>query len=168
MEIITYPSFTIEKAKTPEPIIIFLPMDEIPRGWGKNNKQITKRGDKSFLRKSQKSMSLDATLKGLLTFHKLEKLLAGPIKLHVMVCYPYRKSEKKAIVKEGRMIPKTTSPDCDGLITTIMDVMQGLFYENDAQVYCAHSEKWWGPSGFIRIEIVGNPEKINEYLESEV
>lgn len=151
MEIITYQSLTIEPQ--PKPITIFLPMDDIPSGWGKNNKQISKRGESTFLRKSTKSMKLDTLLKALLTPHKLPELLTGPLKLHVMVCYPYRKTEKKSVVKLGQMVPKVSSPDVDGLVTTIMDVMQGLFYKGDQQIYCAHSEKWWGPSGFIRIEI---------------
>ena len=78
--------------------------------------------------------------------------LTGPVSLKLAFVWPYRKSEPKK--NRIGLIPKTTKPDWDNLAKTLQDVLTRLrFWEDDAQVYSASVDKWWGEEPQIIITI---------------
>lgn len=140
-----------------EGVIIYLKVNP-PNAWGKNSKEIGRvrvkgGGTRPTLRKPESIKKNESWLKGSLVPYAPKELMEGPLKLHVMVCWPYLKNEKKSVVKEGALIPKHTTPDGNNILASVADVMEGIFYKNDSQLYCEHIEKWYGPEGFIRIEV---------------
>lgn len=141
-------------------VIIYIELDT-PTAWGKNNKQISKTRDgRPFLRKSNSVKATEEKISLLIAGRRPKKPMDGALKLHVMACFPYKATESKSVVKAGNLLPKTTAPDVDGVLTTIMDVLEKSgFVANDSRFYCVHAEKWYGPHGFIRIEITKNEDK---------
>ena len=80
--------------------------------------------------------------------------MKGNLKLTMEWFFPYRKSEKKSIVREGRIIPHTVRPDLDNLEKLPIDTLTKLgFWRDDAQVYDKHTTKYWAPKGKISIKI---------------
>ena len=58
------------------------------------------------------------------------------------------------------LIPKTTKPDWDNLAKTLQDVLTRLrFWEDDAQVYSASVDKWWGEEPQITITVQEGSEQ---------
>lgn len=130
-------------------MIIYLDVNP-PTAWGKNSKSAYG----GYVTESKSIKDTKALLVGLLVDKRPDTMLVGPMKLHVMVCWPYKATEKKSVVKAGSLIPKITKPDGDNVLATIKDTMEKLqFYKNDAEIYCEHIERWYGPKGFIRIEL---------------
>ena len=78
--------------------------------------------------------------------------------LKLAFVWPYRKSEPKK--NRIGLIPKTTKPDWDNLAKTLQDVLTRLrFWEDDAQVYSASVEKWWGEEPQITITVQEGSEQ---------
>lgn len=80
--------------------------------------------------------------------------LEGPVFLRLKIVYPYRKSEKKSIVKAGIEIPKDTKPDCENLEKGWIDclTMAGLWV-NDAQIAMKLTYKAWGPHPYWEVGV---------------
>ena len=82
----------------------------------------------------------------------------GPVSLKLAFVWPYRKSEPKK--NRIGLIPKTTKPDWDNLAKTLQDVLTRLrFWEDDAQVYSASVDKWWGEEPQITITVQEGSEQ---------
>lgn len=80
--------------------------------------------------------------------------MEGALKLTIKWFFPYRKSEKKSIVREEKIIPHTVRPDLDNLEKSLIDVLTKLgFWHDDAQVCVKHTTKYWAPKGKISIKI---------------
>jgi Holliday junction resolvase RusA-like endonuclease len=85
--------------------------------------------------------------------------ISGPTQLVVIWTFPYRKSERKALVKAGVLIPNNTRPDLDNLSKLLTDALVRLrFIEDDGQLYVVTLEKYWGPSPGIRVKILARSE----------
>lgn len=82
------------------------------------------------------------------------KPLEGAIRLSVEWTYPYRKSERKAVLRRAMDIRHTTRPDLDNLEKNLIDTMTRLaFWTDDAQVCEKHTAKFRGAEPSIRIKV---------------
>lgn len=61
-------------------------------------------------------------------------------------------SKKKAVDMRGE--PITTKPDLDNLVKSILDALNGIAYEDDAQVSDLHVSRRWGETDSVRVRIV--------------
>lgn len=78
--------------------------------------------------------------------------MQGAVELEVQWIFPYRKSEKKAVVKAGLNVPVITRPDLDNLSKTLVDSLVTLrFLEDDGQIYRLTLSKFWGSQPGIEI-----------------
>lgn len=69
--------------------------------------------------------------------------------------FPYKKSEKKSVVKQGLEVPKMTKPDLtDNLNKALLDALEGLVFDNDSRIYkIQNSEKVYGSESAINLII---------------
>lgn len=59
-----------------------------------------------------------------------------PLAVEIEFRYPYKKSEKKSVVKDGLVIPHTSRPDLDNLCKGCADVLTRCgFWNDDSQVH---------------------------------
>lgn len=94
-------------------------------------------------------------LAAMLQQHVPPEPFAGPVSLHVAWIFPYRKSEKKAVVAAGKDIPHTVRPDLDNLEKSLLDVMTALrFWNDDSQVATKVTVKRWGPRPGIEVTVL--------------
>jgi Holliday junction resolvase RusA-like endonuclease len=141
-----------EWAQKPYSVTIWIPGNP-PTAWGKNNKQISVRGGRPFIRKSKAIMDNEAWLTMKVKPY-FERELVGPLKMRVTVVWPYLTSHSRAQKESGKLIQKTTAPDGDNVLASIKDVMEKAgFYKNDAQIYCETIDRYWGEWCGIRIEL---------------
>lgn len=97
----------------------------------------------------------------LLLPHVPKEPLKGPLCLIVEFILPWRKSEKKAVIKTYREYPCATRPDCSNRIKQLEDVMTSLgFWEDDGQISSLVVRKMYGDTPGIRINIT--PALANE------
>ncbi len=79
--------------------------------------------------------------------------VSGPVALTIELTWPWRKGEKKTVVKTGRAF-HTTRPDLDNLSKTITDcLVRSLFMADDAQVAELVMRKFWGDKPGVRVVI---------------
>ena len=117
---------------------------------------INKKTGKAFTRmyKTKQSIEVEKCYYAVLYQHRPQKMLTGPLKLEAKFYYPYRKSEKKSIVKAGKLVPKTTKSDGDNLSKQFTDVLTKLgFMEDDALIFDLHIVKYWAPEGKIEVQL---------------
>ena len=94
------------------------------------------------------------SLWALLMPHRPETPLEGALRLSVCFYYPWRKSEKKAVVRDHHSMPITSRPDCSNLIKLIEDVMTGLgFWRDDGQISHLEVEKRYTDTPGIYVQI---------------
>ena len=93
------------------------------------------------------------TLTALLAEHRPKEAFEGPVALHVLWTYPWRKSEpQKTRINHFRACD--TRPDCSNIIKMLEDCMTALNYWNDdSQVVALHILKGWGERPGIGIHI---------------
>jgi Holliday junction resolvase RusA-like endonuclease len=78
-----------------------------------------------------------------------------PIAVSLAFYYPYRKSEKKSIVKSGEIIPHTSKPDLDNMCKGCADVLTRCgFWNDDSQIYSLSLSKHYSPTPGIMLKIV--------------
>lgn len=133
-------------------------IDCIPPKCTSQGKRAVRIGDGIRFFKSKNYEQAEESMTVLFNQHRPEQKF-GPQPLHVSikVVYPFRKSEKKSVIKAGVNIPMTSKPDCDNISKMILDVMTKLaWWEDDAQVTQLHIEKWWGQDPGIDITISTN------------
>lgn len=86
--------------------------------------------------------------------HAPDEPMEGPLSLTVTWFFPYRKSEKKSLVREEKIIPHTVRPDLDNLEKSLIDTLTKLqFWRDDAQVCAKLTKKYWAPKGKIYLKI---------------
>lgn len=117
----------------------------------------------------EKVSDAEAFLSGLLAPYVPAEPMHGPVYLQIRWCYPYRKSERKSVVRAGLEIPHTSRPDLDNLEKNLLDVLTRLrFWDDDSQVFTKSTAKVWGPQGYLAIaakteaelfNMKGNPNK---------
>ena len=133
---------------------LFLPITGGPPTYTAQQRRWTIRNGKPMTYPDRRAKRTRAELQSLLAPHAPQAPMTGPILLDIKLIYPYRKNEKKQVVKAGTEIPKTTRPDTDNSIKLIQDVMTATgYYIDDSQVYDLHATKWCGPIPGIAIDI---------------
>lgn len=84
------------------------------------------------------------------------KALKKPIRIQLDLVYPYRATEKKAVVESGMLIPCTSRPDLDNLLKGLFDVItKAGVWEDDGGVAQILAAKWWGPCERWEINLEG-------------
>lgn len=93
-------------------------------------------------------------LAALLAPHRPPEPFAEPVALSVSWTFPYRKSERKAVVRAGADIPHTSRPDLDNLEKSLLDVLTRLnFWTDDSLVAEKRTSKRWGAKPGIEVEM---------------
>jgi Holliday junction resolvase RusA-like endonuclease len=128
---------------------------EPPKTTNQASLRILKTKDgRQFVGKQQNSKAKQAQnlLRFALLPHKPTTLYTQPIKLYVQYNYSFNKTEKKAI-KDLGWYPHHKRPDGDNLLKGLLDVMTGMFWKDDSQVYHMEFVKCWASSPCIKIAI---------------
>ena len=86
--------------------------------------------------------------------HKPASPLGGALGVSIVFYFPFRKTEKKSIIKAGLPVPKTTKPDLDNMAKNLLDAMTKLgYWDDDALIFDLNLMKYYAPQGKIKIEI---------------
>ena len=111
------------------------------------------KGHIRFFEKKQVRSAREILFSALKPFQPDEPL-ATAVSLKVKYFFPYRKSEKKSVLKNSLITPHTVRPDLDNLEKLLLDVMTSLqFWKDDSQVCDKHTQKFFAPQGKIAIEV---------------
>lgn len=101
---------------------------------------------KKFTYEQQELKEARSDLRARLSKHVPDKQMTGPVKLHVIWCFPIRGKHK-----DGEL--KTSKPDTDNLNKMLKDIMTALhWWKDDAQVAIETIEKYWADKPGIYIE----------------
>ena len=93
-------------------------------------------------------------LAALISMHVPDVPFYVPVSLTVRWTFPFRKSERRSVVKAGKDVPHTSRPDLDNLEKNLLDVLTRLnFWTDDSLVAEKSTSKSWGPRPGIEIEI---------------
>lgn len=102
----------------------------------------------------KKVREADNFMSGLLLPYRPGSPIETPVMISVRFTFPFRKSERRAVVKAGARIPHTSRPDLDNLEKGLLDTMTRLgFWTDDSLIAVKHSAKAWGPEPSVRITI---------------
>ncbi len=83
----------------------------------------------------------------------------APVRVVISFFYPYRKSEKKSVVKTGNIIPHTSKPDLDNLCKGTADVLTRCgFWNDDSQIFDIRLTKAYSPNPGINLQITAVEE----------
>jgi Holliday junction resolvase RusA-like endonuclease len=102
---------------------------------------------------------------------KAEKL-DGAISIEILYAFQrpqsLRKKERSEI-DSGKSMPKTTKPDIDNLTKAILDALNGIAWNDDAQVAQITAKKVWSKQDQIEVKImqIKNQIKQNQTNKSE-
>lgn len=76
----------------------------------------------------------------------------GPLKVTIIANYPYLKSWNKKMLQEvsiGNIYP-TKKPDADNVAKSILDALNGIAYDDDAQIVDLFIQKrYWHTEGIL-------------------
>ena len=93
-------------------------------------------------------------LAALLSMHAPDVPFDVPVSLTARWTFPWRKSERRGVVRAGVPVPHTSRPDLDNLEKNLLDVLTRLgFWADDSLVSDKRTSKRWGPKPGIDIEI---------------
>ena len=101
--------------------------------------------------------------------------MTGALRFTLKLIWPYRKTEKKSIVRVGEEVPMPVAPDFDNLGKMPCDaITEAGFWTKDAQVSVGKIMKGWGPVPYLSFTIgpddgsdlreYGIPQRTNETL----
>ena len=94
----------------------------------------------------------------------------GPLRVTVVLTFPWRKSETKAVRARG-WVPMPVKPDFDNLSKTPFDTLSKLsFWCDDGQVFDGRVVKGWGdrPGVRVTIEEAGEGESFAHWAGEEL
>lgn len=104
--------------------------------------------------KKPEAVAAERTWIGLLHGHSPRAPFEGPISLTLGLTFPWRKSEKKSVIREYVCMPIETRPDIDNVAKLALDVMVTLrFFSDDAQIAALQLTKHYGDKPGILIHI---------------
>jgi Holliday junction resolvase RusA-like endonuclease len=116
---------------------------------------VDRKGRPRFFKKAPQKAAEENTLM-LLKRYKPEghQPMTGPLNVSIRLIFPYRKSEKKSVVRSGELVPMGVRPDIDNLIKSMLDAAEpaGL-WKDDGQVARLLCEKFWGPIPHWTIDV---------------
>lgn len=95
--------------------------------------------------KKKKAVQAEKTWWALLQPHAPIAPFDGPVSLSVHLTYPWRKTEKKRVIREYSMMPIETRPDVENVFKMLGDVMTTLqFFHDDSQIAVLTISKHYG------------------------
>lgn len=78
----------------------------------------------------------------------------GPVAVGIHLCYPFRKSERRSVVKAGAEIPNGCRPDLDNLCKGLIDSMvTAQLIADDGGIARLSASKAWGPKGYWEVGV---------------
>lgn len=87
----------------------------------------------------------------------------GPLRFTLKMVWPYRKSEKVAIVRSQLEVPIPVRPDNTNLAKMIEDAVTAAgYWHDDAQCSTTIIKKRWGPTGYWQVVIEPDTEGVPE------
>ena len=93
-------------------------------------------------------------LAALVSMHAPDAPFDVPVALTVRWTFPFRKSERKSVVRAGLDVPHVSRPDLDNLEKGLLDVLTRLnFWTDDSLVADKRTSKRWGAKPGIDVEI---------------
>ena len=137
-----------------------------PKATAQQKGAFVRNGKIRFFEKAKVKSAREILYASLYPFKPAEAI-NGIITLKVLYFFPYRKAEKKSVVKNNVIIPHTVRPDLDNLEKLLLDVMTSLqFWHDDSQICAKWTEKHFAPQGKIVIEI-NEPLLDCDYFEED-
>lgn len=104
--------------------------------------------------KKPEAVAAERTWMGLLHGHAPKQPFQGPVRLALWLYYPWRKSEKKSVIRDFSQMPIETRPDIENVAKLAIDVMTTLrFFNDDAQIAWMDLGKWYRDKPGIHVEI---------------
>ena len=86
-----------------------------------------------------------------------------PIRFTLKMVWPYRKSERAAVVRAGLEVPMPVRPDNTNLAKMIEDALTASgYWTDDAQCSTTIIQKRWGPAGYWQVRIEPDTEGVPE------
>ena len=79
--------------------------------------------------------------------------IAGPVMLSVVATWPIPASWSKKRQQEAIGRPKTSRPDGDNVLKIVADAMNGIVWNDDAQVWNMHCTKVYGLVPGVVVEV---------------
>lgn len=120
---------------------------------------------KRFVGQNARGRATKQELQSLVLPHKPIAPYTDALRIEITYRFPMRKSEKAAL-KRLPAIPCTKRPDADNLAKGLLDVMQGLFFLDDAQVYNLSITKLYAQRTGIAVKIYAIDENtISHYMK---
>lgn len=93
-------------------------------------------------------------LAALISMHAPDEPFDCPMSLTVRWTFPFRKSERKSVVRAGVDVPHVSRPDLDNIEKSLLDVLTRLnFWTDDSLVAEKRTSKHWGAKPGIEIEM---------------
>ena len=124
-----------------------------PKGTAQQKGAFVMNGKVRFFEKAKVRSAREILFSALEPYQPAEPL-ANAVSLTVKYCFPYRKTEKKATIKNSLQVAHTVRPDLDNLEKLLLDVMTSLqFWKDDSQICDKHTQKFFAPQGKIVIEV---------------
>lgn len=85
--------------------------------------------------------------------HRPPRPLDGPLRVTLVMTYPWRMNERKAVVAQG-WAPMPVKPDFDNISKVPIDALSKLsFWNDDGQVFDGRVIKGWGGRPGVRVTI---------------
>jgi len=105
--------------------------------------------------KDSEQARYEGKIAALLAQHRPEFPLEGPLSVTVRCYLPIPQSKPKGWKHDAKLhlIRPTGKPDVSNLLKNIEDVMNGVFWRDDAQIIRAAVTKWYGDNPRWEIEI---------------
>lgn len=104
--------------------------------------------------KPKNVVSAENLLMTALYVHKPASPLGGALSVSIVFYFPFKKTEKKRVIKAGLPVPKVTKPDLDNMAKNVLDAMTKLGYWDDDALICnLNLRKYYAPQGKIAISI---------------
>lgn len=108
-----------------------------------------------FFKKKSIKQTEDSLI-ALFTPYQPPSPIIGSVKIFMQFVYPYRKSEKKAVVSFAANIAHDCRPDVENVAKLALDCLVLLrFIEDDSKVFDLHLLKFWGAKPGITVSIEG-------------
>lgn len=116
-------------------------------------------GKPRFFERARNKRDTEAII-AMLAPHKPPVPFDGPLQVNVEWHFPYRKSERKSIVKSGVPIPNDKRPDLDNLEKAFLDAMTRLgYWHDDGQIAWKQTRKLWSARPRIDVFIFAMGER---------
>lgn len=145
----------------------FCPCDDLPRTTSQQ-KGVRVAGGKPMYYTKKKVQNAKDLFTSLFTGFRPPCPFNGPLRVQMVMTFPWRKSEPKANRARG-WVPMPVKPDWDNLPKVPFDVMSNLsFWCDDGQIFDGRVIKGWGETPGVRVSIteVGKNEKYSEFFEN--